>query len=753
MAQERKKRIQSEAEGALFAPPTDDEIRESTDAEMFAPPSESELDEVGGGTVSALSSFLNEMMLGNLPALEGAAAALVPTDDRSMKDRYVEERDKAARTYATAQSKSPKLAQAGQAAGIGAGLLGGYGASKVSEKVLRKVFGPAADTVMGAIRRGAADAAITGAVVGAAQEPGTIEGEFDPAGDLKKRLQAGGLGALIAAPIGGAGGAIARTLNVPFRMAQNDLAEREAAIMAATPRAEMAAAESLLGASQKSREAVINSAGKQLGIVPTTGMKSADPTKRFLEDSLSESPSGIGKMVSQKLRGVKSQLSTATGNLLKDRSADLNYQFDVGSRIKEQLGSSLNNIYKPIKEAYAQLAPDLNAVKVDRASKARVMKFWGDRIDNSGLFLNGSPRKALADSFLQQLPRMESAAQLENMSNAIGQQIRALAKSGGYDPMLGEIQSAVDRLSQRSILKSAIANTGNHKSGKTARDLAVKMFSDMRAVDKEYGALKKVLEQTRGVTKMSGPATMGTILDDLSEMPAEQLARAMFDPKNIAGLKFIQKQFPEVAKDLRGYKLREIADKSMTEAQGEITAFMDPKAFFRQVDGMPPYMKDFLFGSNVKKLDPLKTLSLAIPGKAGPSGTPRGMDFLDILNPMKNVRDIARWGMLNNDKNASVMSLSNVMDMTKVPNRVDRSISHGSGALAGASVAGVGSSSTRFQERPRIEGFRAEEVMPIDPALMPEYLKSIDKDSTLDNIQKAKLKNLAHKHGLAPVGR
>lgn len=51
-----------------------------------------------------------------------------------------------------------------------------------------------------------------------------------------------------------------------------------------------------------------------------------------------------------------------------------------------------------------------------------------------------------------------------------------------------------------------------------------------------------------------------------------------------------------------------------------------------------------LFGANAGKLDQLRTVNQALPDKVGPSGTQQALDVAGMLNPMNQVRDLARYG-------------------------------------------------------------------------------------------------------------
>lgn len=741
MADVRAKKQRSEYPEGMFAPVTKEEI-DSVNKEMFAPITKEELDALSGGPIAAIGSFLNELSLGNLPQLIGASSYLVPEDGKSREESYVSARDKAAKSFEEAERGNQGASFAGKALGFGAGLLTGGQAVRGAEKLLEKAAPTLAEALMNSPwTRGALGGAIGGATAGALQSPGIKEGEVNIGGELTARAEQAGAGALFGAPVGIAATAASKLIQFPMDLANKDLAEREAMILANTPLDELSRTERVIGDSDALRAERVTAAGKQLGIVPTPGMLSSDPVKRNLEDSLSNTPTAVGRMVGNKGREVRGQLSIQAANMMKDRIASGNADYDAGLAVKEQLKEVLGKVYAPIKEAYAQISQEMGNIPLSEDGKKSAIRYWRGRLKNSTSFLPGSPEQELAKRYIDRLPTIKTAEQLRMLAGDAAAQVSALKSQGKFVPAMSEIPAALDRLADREIQKAAVAATGRTQQG---RQLAASLMSMKNQTDREYAALKRVFEQLRANAGLKSKDTMGTIVDALDDIPPEDLINGLFDRKNIDALKFFSKEFPLAFDTMRKHKLRQIFDKSQRSISGEDVKFTDPKAFLREIDQMPDFVKQTLFGTQtLSKLEPLEVLTRSIPGPINPSGTSYGTQYIEnFWNPTANMRDVGRFMMLS-DKGP--------MSFKNIPQTINKTVPYG-GAAAGGLVAAAGAGQG-FQSQPMVDGFPLSRLQPLPPEIAQQYTDSVKNDPNLSVTQKAKLINLATKHKMMPGGQ
>lgn len=739
MADVRAKKQRSEYPEGMFAPITKEEV-DSVNKDMFAPVTKEELEALSGGPTAAISSFLNELALGNLPQLIGASRYLVPEEGKSREESYVSARDEAAKKFKEASNKNEGAAAAGKALGFTAGFFTGGQTVKGAEKLLGKASPALAEALMQSPwTRGALGGALGGATAGALQSPVIREG--DVGDELTARAEQAGVGALLGAPLGVAGTAVSKMIQFPMDLANKDLAEREAMILANTPLDELNRTERVIGDSDALRAERVTAAGKQLGIVPTPGMLSSDPVKRNLEDSLANTPTAIGRMVGNKGREVRGQLSIQAANMMKDRIATGNADYDAGLAVKEQLKEVLGKVYAPIKDAYAQISQEMGNIALSEEGKKSAIRYWQGRLKNSTSFLPGSPEQELAKRYIDRLPQIKTAEQLRMLAGDAAAQVNALRSQGKYVPAMSEIPSALERLADREIQKAAVSATGRTQQG---RQLAAQLMNMKNQTDREYASLKRVFEQLRANAGLKSKDTMGTVIDALDDIPPEDLINGLFDRKNIDALKFFSKEFPLAFDTMRKHKLRQIFDKSQRSISGEDVKFTDPKAFLREIDQMPDFVKQTLFGTQtLSKLEPLEVLTRAIPGPVNPSGTSYGTQYIEnFWNPTANVRDIGRFMMLS-DKGP--------MSFKNIPTTINKAVPY-VGAASGGLVAAAGAGQN-FQSQPMVEGFPLSRLQPLPPEMSQQYTDSVKNDPNLSVSQKAKLINLATKHKMMPGGQ
>lgn len=694
------------------------------------PLTEDEIQQAGGGPMAAIGTFLNELTLDNLPALVGAAGKMIGKD-------YVGERDKMAAQLAKSETIYPKAATAGKIAGFGASMLGGAATAKGGSKLTKTIIPKLGEFLeRSPILGSAVVGAMGGAGGGFLQGTNVREGEFDPIADLRQRLETGATGAVLGIPLGIGAGMLSKIGSVPLDMAQKEIADREDWLAQQIPTDEIRRAEALFPGGK--RIARVTKAGQELGIQPTPGMLSDDVVKRNLEDSLANTPTAIGRMVGRNGRQVRRQLSTTAAGFLKDRvdNADLNYQ--AGTEIKSQLKSVLDKAYGPIKEAYEQISREMGDIVLSPESKQFAQKYWQRRIKNSTTFAPNSVPLMTAQKYISQIPNARTAENLRMMASELKKEIGSLVKRGEYVGELADVPAALERLAEREVIKAGIQATGKTANG---RELAMGLLEAKRKTDGDYRELKDLFNKLRTNAGLKAQDTYGTLVDALDDIPPEDLVKGLFDKNNIRSLKFFQSSFPEAFESMRKHKITEIYNKVKRGVDGEDIQFVDPKALLREIDAMPGSVREILFGSkNLKKLDPLQVLTRSIPGPVNPSGTSRGLEYIDnFWSPAANLRDIGRWMMLNDKSPFS-------------PGRIPETIRKSAPPMA-AIAGGASANTQQFAPDPKIEGIPVSQLSAIPPEMMPQYLQQVTNDSSISNIEKAKLKNLANKYGLAPARR
>lgn len=696
------------------------------------------LDELMGGTSAAMAAFADELAFGNLPAVIGFAEGL-------SGGSYVDARDRTQRQIEKGQDNYPGAASAGKAAAVAGSMFAGYKGAAAVQKAAQELAERAAGLGLqvpkaisdflanSKIIKGGLTGGIAGAAGGALEAPPFREGQVDIGADLSGRAKNATLGAAIGVPFGLIAGGVSKAIDFPMTLAEKDSAGREAWLASQIPQDEAMRVERALGQGSERTERVAQ-AGRELGIEPTPGMLSPDFQKRNLEDSLANTPTAIGRMVGQRGREVRQELGTQAGNMLKDRLDSTAANYDAGVAVKRQLKDVLSAAYAPIKESYNQISSELKNVPLTEDGAKFAKRYWQRRIKNSPTFAPDSVPYKTAQKYVDLIGRSRSVENLRLLATELRKEIDVLGR-GNYLGELVELPDALERLAEREIIKAAMENTGKSAQG---RALAAQLLGQKKTTDAQYSQLKELFEDLRKNAGLKSKDTYGTLVDSLDDIPPEDLIKGLFDVKNIRSLEFFAKKFPEAFETMRRHKLTEIFEKSKKSIEGEDLEFVDPKAFLRQVDQIPERLRVVLFGTkNAKKIDPLGILTRSIPGPINPSGTSYGSQYIEnFWNPAANMRDVGRYMMLKDKKFYSPRN---------IPQTIDRTTGVASG-LIGAGMA----QSRSMMPSAQIEGFDANALSPIPPELLQMYLKQVNEDSNLSIIDKAKLTNLANKHGLQP---
>lgn len=227
------------ASNDLFAPPTKDELTKikpvaqmsaGPQNDLFAPPSKDELVKVVGQPAqapgigqTALEHGANGAALGYLPQLQALAQPYVyealnkitgrKGEDKVQPDSYLQARDENVKRLAAEEKANPHTALASQ---VGGGIVGA---------MATPIPGGAAKGVLGGLGKGA----LFGAGYGALQNPGDVEGEYNP-----KQLDERKHNALVGGLVGGTAGGVTQGIAKGLRglgnasAAAKDIAETQA---------------------------------------------------------------------------------------------------------------------------------------------------------------------------------------------------------------------------------------------------------------------------------------------------------------------------------------------------------------------------------------------------------------------------------------------------------------------------------------------------------------------------------------------
>ncbi len=400
----------------------------------------------------------------------------------------------------------------------------------------------------------------------------------------------------------------------------------------------------------------IASAATQLNVKPTKGMMSDDYMVRNLEDSLGQSPSYPGSWIRAEQEPVRKGIQGAAEGSVESRSGLSDYE--AGKAMQSGVQENLKKRLESISKDYQAIEAQTKGIDVDQKGLKRIAK--NIRNLDEAKFA-GDDGNRLANQFADWL---EGSVKNVNDIKVLRTKALRIAQDQGASAESKHVASIIvgklDQAQKNTVMRQAVtkaretpifAEEGAFPSKAAASDAVSvaevegaesgqKLIKSLKDANRRYRELMQDLQEFgkgSGLTK--GKRGMTSAVNDIENARPEEMAKALFDQNDVGFLKFMKEKMPEQFELARQQRLAQIVQ----QTGGKTTNII------KLADKMSPEAKLFLFGEeNVKNLDAATTLHKSIPPKVGASDTPRGEMFKwhEMLNPMTNVGDLAKYGLL-----------------------------------------------------------------------------------------------------------
>lgn len=554
---------------------------------------------------TALESSGKALTLGYLPQLQAKAEPLTDriydrinrlignreTDVAPMSQltenspEYIKSRDDNIKRQKGQEEEMPYTAKA---AGLAGGIVGGLAlpAGKIA-------------TLGQALKTGA----ITGAAYGGLSNPGDTEGQTSGAQIDQRLLNAGvggAAGGLLGGGLYGVGKGLGMIKDAP------KLIDRFKGTVA-------------------SNSQEIEDAANRLQITPTRGMLSKSPEVRNLESALEQQPTTSGAKVLGEKTQVWEGLKKAGEDVVKDKASLSRYE--AGEAVKDGLVSRIQEKLMPLKMSYDDLASLTQNMPLNQRSTGKIA--MGLRRNPLGEFPN-TPTGKIINEFADNIEKSSSVESLRTLERNAQAGLRQAqnASDGASAVAYGKVIDTLKRAQQSHILRASVESAATKGQGtKIAKDIV----SQLKDTNKGYRALAETIEEIAGTSgiKYKGPQSF---LDALEEVPSEQIADKLYKTNNYKALQAIKQHVPDEFEILRRTKIEDLSQRSQTK--GEISL---PK-IISNLKAMGPEAREITFGKGSNQmLKDLETVYNSLPTKVGPSGTPSGTKWMNLLKP-------SHWG-------------------------------------------------------------------------------------------------------------
>lgn len=403
----------------------------------------------------------------------------------------------------------------------------------------------------------------------------------------------------------------------------------------------------------------IQAAAAKLGVKPTQGMLTDDYVTRNTENSLAQSPSIAGALVRREQKPIFDAIGKASKGAVED--ASLESAVDAGKKMRTGVADSLEKRYSPISESYNAIESKTKGVPLNEKGIARISK--NIRGLDEAKF-EGSDAHKIANRFADWLEQAESVNDIKTLKS----KARGISQdpNASYEAksVASSIMGKLDQAQTNSITRQAVQTAretplfppeGKSFPSKQAASDALSMaegdaeskgmdlVGKIKDTNKQYKGLMedaRTFGEGSGLTKAN--KGMASTLADIRAAKPEEMAGALFDTGNVEYSNFVKKQMPEQFETARQQRLADVA-RTAQAPNGSI----DPKKLTKIMDKMGPEAREMLFGAkSTDALQQVQTLLRATPEMVGPSGTPKGFALKEMMNPMQNIRDIGRYGLL-----------------------------------------------------------------------------------------------------------
>ena len=386
------------------------------------------------------------------------------------------------------------------------------------------------------------------------------------------------------------------------------------------------ALEKMLPAGKKANAAEIEAAAERLGFKATPGMVNDSEALQKLESSLHQAPTIGGYLTRRSTGKVGDAMRGATDELISDAATVSPYE--SGEQVKKILSGEIESKFGPSKKIFEDLRQYTKDIPVSEKSVQAVSRNIRSIPEVETLDL------PLANQVIKSLEKNPSVDQIKTLRTLVGKKAES-AIDGAERSAYWQMYAKLGRLEESTLKRGVLQSARNQGEGE---QIAKGMLGQLKSAKKGYAEQMANLEdlsQAARLGKVRGPESFSQKLDAL---PSERLQEKLLPLEDVRLAETIKSQFPEAFGALRKARIRDLSEGVVRD--GETV----PSKLLQNTKNLNPEAGQMLFGDKLSKLNDLRSVNQALPEKVGPSGTQQALDVAGMLNPMNQVRDVARYG-------------------------------------------------------------------------------------------------------------
>lgn len=311
------------------------------------------------------------------------------------------------------------------------------------------------------------------------------------------------------------------------------------------------------------------------------------------------------------IQAEKDSITAPILKIMAEKATTLSTE-ESGDMVKELLRKDILNKYGPFVQAYADLDTVSKATPIkDEARRGFTQKLreWGAEE------LAGDNYKILK-KFVNDLDAADTGKKFNDVIKQIGDLRQKTLQAGAHNQsaFLKELRDRSDNFLESETTKLAARIQAGKASPqemkflnvimesrgiqepdptKYAKSLAKDYLKAQDKIKKDYAGFRQFLEdvgeQTKSKTTKRGPIQF---LGNIDEIPSEQLVDKMFDKRNAAALRNMQRETPQVFDQVSKAKISSLINKASPNGK------LNLELFRNEVNSIPISTRNILFGSD-----------------------------------------------------------------------------------------------------------------------------------------------------------
>lgn len=349
-----------------------------------------------------------------------------------------------------------------------------------------------------------------------------------------------------------------------------------------------------------------------MGIAKAAG-KAASLASKYISAPIKEGMESI-------VKSVRSSVEEPLMKLLDAKTVPFNTEV-AGDTAKNLLKQNIQAKYGPFIKAYNGLDEVANVTPIRDEARLGFTKSLTEWASEN----HAGDNYKIIKKFANDIDASNSMRQLNDVVSQINDARQVAAKSGAVKQaaMLKELRDKVTGFSENEITKLAARIQGGKASPqelmffekmvlqngiqepnpmKYAKSLADDYLKTKDKVRVDYAGFRSFLEDVGEQTKLradnKGPMAF---LNSLDDVPSEKLIERMFDKKNAAALRRMQKETPEVFDVVTKSKISQLVQKASPEGTLNLGKLR------KEIYALPESTRSLLFSA-----DELKTMNLVV---------------------------------------------------------------------------------------------------------------------------------------------